>query len=106
MDLVKSNKTKTPSKSASTKKKEKFDTSAFVFETPIELIEEALEKLEEQENDPLAEPLTKDQLYWWSHWCMMLPEAKRRGMKTVPTCAIENAVLKLSKPKQSNRKKK
>lgn len=104
-----------PKSSATTKKlatkktkapeKKPFDKEAFVFETPIEKIEEALQRLEDQEADPLAEPLTKDQTYWWGNWLVNLPEAKRRGLTHVPTCAIENAVLGLyDKPKTRKRK--
>lgn len=94
--------TKRASPSAS---KPKFDTEAFVFDTPIEKIEEALQRLEEQEADPMAEPLTQDQLYWWGWWELHMPDAKRRGMTTVPICAKESAVLGLyEKPK--GRKKK
>ena len=75
--------------------KPKFDTEAFVFDTPIEKIEEALQRFEEQEADPMAEPLTQDQLYWFGWWTLNLPDAKRRGLKTVPTCAKENGVLKI-----------
>lgn len=74
-------------------KKSPHDTSAFIFNTPLEEIEKALKRLEDQDLDPLAEPLTKDQLYWWAQWELQLPEAKRRGLTSVPTCSIENAVL-------------
>lgn len=88
-----------------TAQKPKFDTEAFIFDTPIEKIEEALQRLEEQEADPMAEPLTQDQLYWFGWWTLNLPDAKRRGMTTVPICAKESAVLGLyEKPK--GRKKK
>lgn len=95
-------KRKAPAKSQ-TAPKPKFDTEAFVFETAIEEIEKALQRLEEQEADPMAEPLSKDQIYWWGIWTMQLPEAKRRGLTHVPTCAIENAVLRL--PKIGGKKK-
>lgn len=72
-----------------------FDKEAFVFNTPITKIEEALRLLEEQDLDPMAEPLTSDQNYWWGVWLVNLPEAKRRGLTEVPTCAVENAVLGL-----------
>ena len=97
-------KRKSPAKSQATPKP-KFDTEAFIFDTPIEKIEEALQRLEEQEADPMAEPLTQDQLYWFGWWTLNLPDAKRRGMTTVPICAKESAVLGLyEKPK--GRKKK
>ncbi len=91
-----------PAKSQ-TAPKPKFDTEAFVFDTPIEKIEEALERLEEQEADPMAEPLTQDQLYWWSWYELNLKEAKRRGLSSILTCAKENAVLGLY---EKGRKKK
>lgn len=75
--------------------KPKFDKEAFVFDTPVEEIEKALQRLEEQEADPMADPLTKDQIYYWVVWLNSLPDAKKRGMTHVPTCAIENAVLGL-----------
>lgn len=84
-----------PRKSTPAPKKEKFDTTAFVFNYPVEEIQKAISRLEEQDADPMAEPLTDDQLYWWAVWEMQLPEVKRRGMSHVPTCAVENAVLKL-----------
>lgn len=100
---------KTPAKKPAGKTsgppKPKFDKEAFVFETPIEKIEEALKHLEEQDEDPMAQPLTADQTYWWGVWLLNLPEAKRRGLKTVPTCAVENAVLGLY-DKSAKRKKK
>ncbi len=86
--------------------KEKFDREAFVFQTPIEQIEAALEKLEMQDADPDAEPLTKDQIYWWCVWLNSLPDAKKRGMTHVPTCAVENAVLGLYDKTKSKSKKK
>uniref|UniRef100_A0A1D8ER02 Uncharacterized protein n=2 Tax=Escherichia phage ESCO5 TaxID=1897495 RepID=A0A1D8ER02_9CAUD len=43
----------------------------------------------------MAEPLTADQIYWFGWWTLNLPDAKRRGLKTVPTCAKENGVLKI-----------
>lgn len=96
-------KRKAPAKSQ-TAPKPKFDTEAFVFETPIEKIEEALQRLEEQEADAMAEPLTKDQLYWWIVWTTIMPDAKRRGMTSVPICAKESAVLGLyEKPKKRSK---
>ena len=91
---------KLPKTSCKPSGKEKFDTEAFVFHTPIKHIEEALRRLEEQDNDVMAEPLTKDQIYWWVVWTLQLPDAKKRGLETVPTCAKENAVLKLPKIKK------
>ena len=69
-------------------------------------IEEALQRLEEQEADPMAEPLTADQLYWWGIWTIQMPDAKRRGMTSVPTCAKEAAVLGLYEKSKKGGKKK
>lgn len=78
-------------------KKGKFDTEAFTFNTPIEHIEAAMDRLNKQDEDPMAEPFTKDEIYWMVVWTEMLPEAKRRKMTHVPCCAKERAVLKLPK---------
>ncbi|WPK29351.1 DNA ligase [Escherichia phage vB_EcoM_EP57] len=63
-EVIKANVTKKPKNEVlkvakSVPKKDKFDTEAFVFDTPIEKIEEALQRLEEQEADPMAEPLAE-----------------------------------------------
>lgn len=100
--MAKTPKKKTPPKKGVTKKKatpvvkkEPFDKTAFVFNYPVEEIQKALSRLEAQDADPMAEPLTEDELYWWANWEMQMPEVTRRGMSHVPTCAVENAVLKL-----------
>lgn len=93
-----------PGKATPSLKKGKFDTAAFVFDYPVEEIQRAIHRLEDQDADPMAEPLTEDELYWWAIWEMQLPEARRRGLTHVPTCAIENAVLGL--PKLNKRTKK
>lgn len=84
--------------------KEKFDKTAFVFNTPLEQIEEAMQRLFDQEDDPMAFPLTEDEKYWLGIWTIQLPDAKARGMTHVPTSAVENAVLKLYE--KTKRKKK
>lgn len=85
--------------------REKFDTEAFVFTTDIVLIKEALQRLHDQEADPEAEPLTKDQIYWMGWWELNMPEVDRRKIEKVLTCAKENAALGLYK-KTTKRKKK
>ena len=81
--------------------KQKFDTSAFVFTTKVEIIEQALQRLHDQEADPDAEFLTKEELYWLGWWELNMPEVKRRGLTEVLTCAQENATLQLyEKPKR------
>lgn len=100
---------KTATRKAPTKPKApakpKSPTDEFIYNTPLEKIEAALKRLEEQDADPMAEPLTKDQIYWWVVWENQLPEAKRRGLTQVPTCAIEGAVLGLY-DKTATRKRK
>ena len=81
-------------------KKEKFDTTAFVFETSIADIEAAMSRLFEQDEDPNADPLTDLQLYWLGLWHMMLPIAKRRGLEKVLCCAQERIALGLHAPKK------
>lgn len=85
--------------------KPKSPTDEFIYNTPLEKIEAALERLEDQEADPMAEPLTKQQIYWWVVWTNQLPDAKRRGLTHVPTCAIERAVLGLYDKSVKGRKK-
>lgn len=82
-----------------------YDNTKFSFETPIEKLEECLaESLQELSN--LAsmqniEPPDQDNIeklaYWIGFWDINLSEAKRRGMKTVPTCALENRILGIYK---------
>lgn len=84
--------------------KPKFDMTSFVFETDVAKIEAAIQRFEEQDADPMAEPFTKDELYWFGWWLLNLPEVKKRNLLTIPVCAVESAVLKLySKP---NKRKK
>ena len=87
-------------------KREKFDTSAFVFPMKVEIIEEALQRLHDQDADPMAEPLSKDEIYWMGWWELNMPELKRRGLTEVMTCAQENAALGLYKKTTKRKKKK
>ena len=80
--------------------RKKFDTKDFIFETSIADIEAAMSRLFEQDEDPNAEPLTDLQLYWLGVWCLMLPDAKRRGLEKVPCCAQERIALGLHAPKK------
>lgn len=86
--------------------REKFDTEAFVFTTQISVIKEALQRLHDQEADPEAEPLTKDQIYWMGWWELNMPEVDRRKIEKVLTCAKENAALGLYKKTTKRKKKK
>lgn len=86
--------------------REKFDTEAFVFTTDVCVIKEALQRLHDQEADPEAEPLTKDEIYWMGWWELNMPEVDRRGIEKVLTCAKENAALGLYKKTTKRKKKK
>lgn len=86
--------------------REKFDTEAFVFTTEIGVIKEALQRLHDQEADPEAEPLTKDQIYWMGWWELNMPEVDRRKIERVLTCAKENAAIGLYKKTTKRKKKK
>lgn len=93
--------------------KQKFDTSAFVYATKVEILEEALGKCHEELKDLLeyANPDSDQKRriealkYWLGIWELNLPELKRRGMTEVLTCAQENAILGLyNKPKGKKKK--
>ncbi|QYC52491.1 putative transposase-like protein [Salmonella phage SSBI34] len=97
------------------KKTQPFDKEAFVFSTPIEKLEKCLnERYDElerligiKEPDPWAQDRIEDLKYWLSVWELQLPDAKRRGMVTVPTSAVENAILGLyEKPEEPYKPKK
>lgn len=93
--------------------KSTFDKDAFVFNTEIVVLENALEeRVEElidlreyQQPDQEQKKRINDLCYWIGVWEIGLPEAKKRGMKTVPTSARENAILGLfEKPKRGKKK--
>lgn len=94
--------------------KQKFDTSAFVYTTKVEILEEALDKFHEELKDLLeyASPDSDQKRrieslkYWLGVWELNLPELKRRGMTEVLTCAQENAILGLYKKTTKRKKKK
>lgn len=78
-----------------------FDTSAFVIITPIEELEQVLEDrlaelvdlLEYLCPDHEQKKRIKTLQYWLGIWEMTLPDAKRRGMTSVPMSAVERATL-------------
>lgn len=86
-------------------KNKSFDKTAFVFEYPIEVIEEAIKNFEKRNLDVNAEPFNNNELYWFAYWVMTLPKCRRMGIKTVPVCAQEAMTLGLYK-KSTKRKKK
>ena len=94
--------------------KSTFDKDAFVFNTDIEVLEAALKDRHEELVDlkEYAQPDSdqrkriNDLCYWLGVWETALPEAKRRGMKTVPTSARENAILGLFEKQKKGKNKK
>lgn len=93
--------------------KSTFDKDAFVFNTSVVVLEAALKDRHEELADlkEYAQPDSEqrkrinDLCYWLGIWEIGLPEAKRRGMTTVPTSARENAILGLfEKPKKGKKK--
>lgn len=94
-------------------KKEKFDTSAFVFETDLSTLEEKLlacyaeleDLLEYQQPDSEQRKRIEELKYWLGIWERDLPEAKRRGLTKVPLCAIEGRVFGTYEKKTKRGKK-
>lgn len=92
---------------------QKRDTTAFVFKTSLDTLEEGLKKAELELIDLLeyAQPNSLQQsqidnlIYWIAWWELNMPELKRRGMKDVLTCARENAILGLYKKEKRKTKK-
>lgn len=80
---------------ATQKSKIKFDTEAFVFETSLDDIQSSIDRLWQQEDDPLAEPLTKDEVYYLGWWTLNMPLFRKYNQKTALTSAKESAILKL-----------
>lgn len=93
--------------------KNTFDKDAFVFNTDIALLEEILKERYAELEDlrEYVQPDTdqrkriNDLCYWLGIWEIGLPEAKRRGMTTVPTSARENAILGLFEKQKKGKKK-
>lgn len=71
-------------------KKAPFDKTAFVFDTPLDDIITGMQKLYRKAE---VEKLTESELYWLGWWELNLPIAQAYNLKTVKTCAQENAVL-------------
>lgn len=83
--------------------KPKLKPDDFIFDTKLSDLETCLESAMAELVDlleyrvPSSEQKTriKDLTYWLCAWENQLPEAKRRGMTSVPTCIIERSVLGL-----------
>lgn len=80
-----------------------FDSDALTFETPLAEIEKGLEGLSKRFEgswDGKTEPWDWDADYILAWWTLNLPEAKRRGVKTVFASARERGILGIYKRKQ------
>lgn len=87
--------------------KPKLKPDEFIFDTKITDLESCLEACMEElidlqeyrVPDGVQKNRIKELTYWLCVWENQLPEAKRRGMTSVPTCIIERSVLGLHKNK-------
>lgn len=70
--------------------KEKFDKTAFVFDTPLDDIIRGMQALYRKAE---SEQLSESELYWLGWWELNLPKAESSCLRTVKTCAQENAAL-------------
>ncbi|QHR69265.1 hypothetical protein isim_148 [Escherichia phage isim] len=70
--------------------KEKFDKTAFVFDTPLDDIIRGMQSLYRKAE---SEQLSESELYWLGWWELNLPKAESSSLGTVKTCAQENAAL-------------
>lgn len=92
--------------------KDAFDKTDFVFEVDLEVLIKTL-KDRLVELDELTEIMyptgtekkrINDLTYWIGIHQLIIPEAKRRGMTTIPCCALESAILELPRKKKTKRK--
>lgn len=93
---------------------QKKDTTTFKFNTKLSDLKAALDSCHEELSDlcEYASPdatqkkRISDLTYWLGVWENAYPDAVRRGLEVVPTCAIENAVLNLYDKKQHKKRRK
>ena len=86
-------------------------TSDFVFDTPVEVLYDALSKCNAELFDlleyksPSAEQKKRirELTYWLGTWEYTLQDVAEEGLKTVKTCAIENRVLGIYTGKKESR---
>ena len=77
--------------------KPKFDTDAFVFKTDIVKIEEWLQRMLDDLDDPDVEWPSYDEQMWMVYWIRDLPFYKANNIPYTLTSARENAILKIYK---------
>lgn len=89
-----------PKAASKAPEKRQFDSDALIFETALSDIENGLEMLIERFEgswEGRTEPWDGDADYILAWWTLNLPEAKRRGIKTVLASARERAILGIYK---------
>ena len=87
--------------------KPKFDTEAFVFQTPIEKIEARVNQKLEELDDPDIDWPSEDETYFLGRWLTDLPYYRANNITYTLTSARESAIMNLyDKPKKSTKRKK
>ena len=89
-----------PIKSTTSKPKEvkpKFDTNAFVFKTEISKIEEWLQRMLDDLDNPDVEYPTYDEEVWIAVWLRDIDFYRNNNIPYTLTSARENAILKIYK---------
>ncbi len=77
--------------------KPKFDTDAFVFKTEISKIEEWLQRMLDDLDDPEVEYPTYDEQMWIAVWLRDIDFYRNNNIPYTLTSARENAILKIYK---------
>ena len=82
--------------------KPKFDTDAFVFKIDISKIEEWLQRMLDDLDDPDVEYPTLDEQYWLGRWIADIDFYRNNNIPYTYVSAKESAILGLyEKPKKS-----
>ena len=77
--------------------KPKFDTDAFVFKTEISKIEEWLQRMLDDLDNPDVEYPTYDEQMWIAVWLRDIDFYRNNNIPYTLTSARENAILKIYK---------
>ena len=86
--------------------KPKFDTDAFVFKTDISKIEEWLQRMLDDLDDPDVEYPTYDEQYWLGRWIADIDFYRKNNIPYTYVSAKESAIIGLyTKPKKSIKRK-
>jgi len=86
---------KTPVKKQTKEEKPKFDVDAFVFEVDISKIEEWVNGMCIELDDPEFEYPTYDEEYWLGRWITDLPYYRAHNIQKTLVSARESAILGL-----------